>query len=124
MDQQETPEAELARRQSRSSQLASLVKLEGWVQLVKLAEVHVTQRIVNSSYGPLGSLLEIGKKEFERGEASGIRLIMGLPVLTAVADDQRVKELLAQLGETEDAGTTTEGEPARPEDAGVRGEGL
>lgn len=97
MDQEQGPAERLRVLQEEYSKLQALTDNLGWKDLETLADEQVKLRIP-SALGKVDNLLEITKKEYEKGEIAGIQLFTQLPGIRLEAIRLEMAQLEEELG--------------------------
>ena len=93
-------EVRLREAQEALSNFRSLVESVGWQKMKQIADGQLKLRMP-SAIGKMESLLEVPKKEFEKGEIAGIDLFMRLPEIAIEGLINDINELEEKLGYVE-----------------------
>ena len=94
---------ELKEAQEQKPQLESLLRHPGWDIVRKVAEGQINARQREVMGGPAESGRSVNRQEWLKGEASGMRLLLGLPNLLVEQAEDTIQENVddAPLDDTE-----------------------
>jgi hypothetical protein len=103
---------ELKEAQEQIPQLQSLLRHPGWDIVRKVAEGQINARQREVMGGPVESGRSVNRQEWLKGEASGMRLLLGLPNLLIEQADDTLQEIATNDAPLDDTESGNSGDTA------------